>query len=108
MNGSAVLKIRVSKTGNNTYLSQVIQLVIEAENTKSKAQGYADITAKWLFYVAVVSGNIILAYWATTGDFEFALERMVTVLIIACPHALGLAGPLELQDLLPSQRKKDD
>jgi Cu2+-exporting ATPase len=94
VNGSGVLKITVNKTGNDTYLSQVIQLVSEAENTKSKAQGYADIAAKWLFYVAVVCGIITLAYWVTTGDFEFALERMVTVLIIACPHALGLAGPL--------------
>lgn len=94
INGSGVLKITVSRTGNDTYLSQVIQLVSDAESTKSKAQGYADIAAKWLFYVAVVVGIITLAYWATTGDFEFALERMVTVLIIACPHALGLAGPL--------------
>lgn len=94
INGSGVLKINVSRTGNDTYLSQVIQLVSDAESTKSKAQGYADIAAKWLFYVAVVVGIITLAYWATTGDFEFALERMVTVLIIACPHALGLAGPL--------------
>lgn len=94
VNGSGVLKITVSRTGNDTYLSQVIQLVSDAENTKSKAQGYADIAAKWLFYVAVVAGIITLAYWAATGDFEFALERMVTVLIIACPHALGLAGPL--------------
>jgi P-type Cu2+ transporter len=94
LNGTGVLKITVNKTGNDTYLSQVIKLVGDAEKTKSKAQGYADIAAKWLFYVAVVAGIITLAYWAVTGDFEFALERMVTVLIIACPHALGLAGPL--------------
>ncbi|MGN7299903.1 copper-translocating P-type ATPase [Ferdinandcohnia sp. SAFN-114] len=94
VNGSGVLKIKVSKTGNDTYLSQVIKLVSDAEKTKSKAQGYADIAAKWLFYVAVIVGIITFAYWATTGDMEFALERMVTVLIIACPHALGLAGPL--------------
>lgn len=94
INGEGVLKIKVSKTGKDTYLSQVIQLVSDAEQTKSKAQGFADIAAKWLFYVAVVVGIITLAYWMTTGDFEFALERMVTVLIIACPHALGLAGPL--------------
>lgn len=94
INGEGVLKIKVSKTGKDTYLSQVIQLVSDAEQTKSKAQGFADIAAKWLFYVAVVVGVITLAYWMTTGDFEFALERMVTVLIIACPHALGLAGPL--------------
>ncbi|MCK1998341.1 copper-translocating P-type ATPase [Psychrobacillus psychrodurans] len=94
VNGEGVLKIKVSKTGNDTYLAQVIQLVSDAEKTKSKAQGFADIAAKWLFYVAIVAGIITLVYWATTGDFDFALERMVTVLIIACPHALGLAGPL--------------
>lgn len=94
VNGEGVLKIKVSKTGNDTYLAQVIQLVSDAEKTKSKAQGFADIAAKWLFYVAIVAGIITLAYWGTTGDFDFALERMVTVLIIACPHALGLAGPL--------------
>lgn len=94
INGEGVLKIKVSKTGNDTYLAQVIQLVSDAESTKSKAQGFADIAAKWLFYVAVIAGIITMLYWATTGDFEFALERMVTVLIIACPHALGLAMPL--------------
>ena len=94
VNGSGILKITVNKTGNDTYLSQVIQLVSDAEKTKSKAQGYADIAAKWLFYVAVIIGIITLAYWSATSNFEFALERMVTVLIIACPHALGLAGPL--------------
>lgn len=94
VNGEGVLKIKVSKTGNDTYLSQVIQLVSDAEKTKSKAQGFADIAAKWLFYIAVVIGIVTLTYWAITGDFDFALERMVTVLIIACPHALGLATPL--------------
>lgn len=94
INGEGILKIKVSKTGNDTYLAQVIQLVSDAESTKSKAQGFADTAAKWLFYVAVVAGIITMIYWATTGDFEFALERMVTVLIIACPHALGLAMPL--------------
>ncbi|AVQ99798.1 heavy metal translocating P-type ATPase [Oceanobacillus iheyensis] len=94
VNGEGVLKIKVNNTGNDTYLSQVIKLVSDAEKTNSKAQGFADIAAKWLFYVAVVSGIITIAYWSITGDFDFALERMVTVLIIACPHALGLAGPL--------------
>jgi len=94
VNGEGVLKIEVNKVGNDTYLSQVIQLVREAETTKSKAQGFADIAAKWLFYVALVTGIVTLIYWSVTGDFDFALERMVTVLIIACPHALGLAGPL--------------
>src|SRR5690625_456088 len=94
INGEGILKIKINKTGNDTYLSQVIKLVSDAENVKSKAQGFADIAAKWLFYVAVVAGIITIAYWSTTSDFEFALERMVTVLIIACPHALGLAMPL--------------
>lgn len=94
VNGEGVLKIEVNKIGKDTYLSQVVQLVQDAEKTKSKAQGFADIAAKWLFYVAVVIGLLTLIYWSVTGDFDFALERMVTVLIIACPHALGLAGPL--------------
>ncbi|MCM3363957.1 copper-translocating P-type ATPase [Niallia sp. Sow4_A1] len=94
VNGEGVLKIKVSKTGNETYLAQVIKLVSDAEKTKSKAQGFADIAAKWLFYVAIVVGVITFAYWLTTGELDFALERMVTVLIIACPHALGLATPL--------------
>lgn len=94
INGDGVLEIVVSKTGSDTYLAQVIQLVKDAQETKSKAQGFADTAAKWLFYVAVVSGVITLAYWWATDDFDHALERMVTVLIIACPHALGLATPL--------------
>ena len=94
VNGEGVLKIKVNKVGNDTYLAQVIQLVRDAETTKSKAQGFADIAAKWLFYVAVIVGLLTIVYWSVTGDFDFALERMVTVLIIACPHALGLAGPL--------------
>ncbi|WP_128568374.1 copper-translocating P-type ATPase [Lysinibacillus boronitolerans] len=94
INGEGVLKINVSKTGSDTYLAQVIQLVSDAEKTKSKAQGFADTAAKWLFYVAIVAGIITLVYWWSTDDFDFALERMVTVLIIACPHALGLATPL--------------
>lgn len=94
VNGDGVLKIKVSKIGNDTYLSQVIKLVSDAEKSKSKAQGFADIAAKWLFYVALVVGIITFAVWWTNGDLDFALERMVTVLIIACPHALGLATPL--------------
>src|SRR5699024_5522092 len=94
VNGDGVLKINVSKTGNDTYLYEVIKLVSDAEKLESKAQGFAYIAAKWLFYVAVVVGIITFAVWWTNGDLDFALERMVTVLIIACPHALGLATPL--------------
>src|SRR5690625_7140233 len=84
----------VIQTEHDTYLSQVIKLVSEAEKSKSQAQGFADIAAKWLFYVALVVGIITFAVWWANGDLDFALERMVTVLIIACPHALGLATPL--------------
>ncbi|MDZ7836259.1 MAG: hypothetical protein U5K84_13930 [Alkalibacterium sp.] len=69
-------------------------MVRNAQETKSRAQGFADTAAKWLFYVALVAGLITLVVWVNIADFEFALERMVTVLIIACPHALGLAMPL--------------
>lgn len=94
INGEGVLKIKVSKTGEDTYLSQVIQLVKDSESSKSRAQGLADIASKWLFYAAIVVGLITLIFWWTTGEVEFAVERMVTVFIIACPHALGLAIPL--------------
>lgn len=94
INGNGVLKIRVKKVGSDTYLAQVVELVKNAQATKSRAQGFADLAAKWLFYIALGAGLLTLAYWVTAADFEFALERMVTVLIIACPHALGLAMPL--------------
>ena len=94
INGNGVLTINVKKVGSETYLSQVVELVKNAQATKSRAQGFADIAAKWLFYIALGAGILTLAYWITVADFEFALERTVTVLIIACPHALGLAMPL--------------
>lgn len=94
INGNGVLTVQVKKVGSDTYLSQVVELVKNAQATKSRAQGFADLVAKWLFYIAVASGIATLAYWIVATDFEFALQRMVTVLIIACPHALGLAMPL--------------
>ncbi|MDZ7836044.1 MAG: heavy metal translocating P-type ATPase [Alkalibacterium sp.] len=94
INGEGVLTVEVSKVGEETYLSQVVEMVRNAQATKSRAQGFADTAAKWLFYVALVAGLITLFVWINIADFEFALERMVTVLIIACPHALGLAMPL--------------
>ena len=75
-------------------MAQVIQLVQDAQQQKSKTQGLADKAAKWLFYIAVVAGILTFAYWLFAADLAFALERMVTVLVIACPHALGLAVPL--------------
>lgn len=92
-NGS--IKVRVKHTGQNTYLNKVIKMVKEAQSTKSKTQNLANRAAAWLFYLAVSAGVITLAAWLIAGkDFEFALERMVTVMIISCPHALGLAIPL--------------
>ncbi|WP_218162496.1 heavy metal translocating P-type ATPase [Alkalibacterium sp. 20] len=94
INGEGVLTVEVSKVGEETYLSQVVEMVKNAQATKSRAQGFADMAAKWLFYVAVIAGLITMIYWVNVADFEFALARTVTVLIIACPHALGLAMPL--------------
>lgn len=94
INGEGVLQVTVSKTGKDTYLSQVIQLVQDAESSKSRAQGLADIASKWLFYAALIIGVATFVFWTSIGNVDFALERMVTVFIIACPHALGLAIPL--------------
>lgn len=94
INGEGVLKIEVTKVGEDTFLSQVVEMVRNAQATKSRAQGFADTAAKWLFYIALVAGIITQGYWMAAAEFEFALERTVTVLVIACPHALGLAMPL--------------
>ncbi|MBD3661625.1 MAG: cadmium-translocating P-type ATPase, partial [Arenibacter algicola] len=95
INDNGTLKIKVGNTGENSYLSKVIKLVKEAQETKSKTQNLADRAAAWLFYVALGSGIISLIVWLSVGkEFEYALERMVTVMIISCPHALGLAVPL--------------
>ncbi len=95
INGDGLLKFEVTKTGEATFLSQVIKLVQEAQNSKSKTQRLADTAAKWLFYLAVSAGTITFIYWMLSGQgLEFAMERAVTVIIISCPHALGLAIPL--------------
>jgi len=95
INGEGSLVIAVMKTGNETYLSQVITLVREAQESKSRAQDLANRAAKWLFYGALAAGLITFVVWISLGyPVSFAMERMVTVLIIACPHALGLAAPL--------------
>ncbi|WP_411954955.1 heavy metal translocating P-type ATPase [Alkalibacillus sp. S2W] len=89
------LTISVEKTGQDSYLSQVINLVQEAQQSRSKAQDFTDRAAKWLFYIAVLSGVITLVIWLSFGyPFDHSLERMVTVMVITCPHALGLASPL--------------
>jgi Cu2+-exporting ATPase len=95
INGEGVIKFQVNKTGEDTFLSQVIKLVKEAQESRSNTQRLADVAAKWLFYVAVFAGAATFVAWISiTGNLGFAIERAVTVIIIACPHALGLAVPL--------------
>lgn len=95
INGEGAIKFKVNKTGENTFLSQVIRLVKEAQESRSETQLLADKAAKWLFYIAVISGIVTFAAWTVLGrDLNFAVERAVTVIVICCPHALGLATPL--------------
>jgi len=95
LNGEGVIKFKVTKTHSETYLSQIIILVREAQKSRSNTQRLADVAAKWLFYIAVLAGSVTFAVWMIIrGDLSFALERAVTVIVISCPHALGLATPL--------------
>lgn len=95
INGNGALEVIVEHTGKDSYLNKVITLVEEAQKTKSKTQHLADRAAKWLTYIALFAGFATLATWMILGkEFVFALERMVTVMVISCPHALGLAIPL--------------
>src|SRR6266702_2459312 len=88
------LRVRITAVGEETALSGIMRLVAAAQASGSRTQALADRAAAILFYVAVGSGAITLAYWWLSGDKEHALIRTATVLIIACPHALGLAIPL--------------
>ncbi|OYX28793.1 MAG: heavy metal translocating P-type ATPase [Flavobacteriales bacterium 32-35-8] len=95
VNGNSTLKVKVEHTGKDSYLNKVITMVEEAQKTKSKMQNLSDRAAKWLTYIALTIGFGTLAVWLILGfPFVYALERMVTVMVIACPHALGLAIPL--------------
>ncbi|OQM73419.1 heavy metal translocating P-type ATPase [Manganibacter manganicus] len=96
INGAAAVTIKVTATGNATYLSQVIELVKKAQATRSRTQDVANRAAAWLTYIALVAGFGTLFVWWLLLDapLEFAIERMVTVMVVACPHALGLAVPL--------------
>lgn len=95
INGEGSLTIAIQKTGEESYLSQVIKMVKEAQESRSKTQDLANRAAKWLFYIALVAGGTTFTIWVSLGyEFSFAIERMVTVMVIACPHALGLAVPL--------------
>ncbi|MFU8842339.1 MAG: copper-translocating P-type ATPase [Bacteroidales bacterium] len=95
VNGNGSLNIKVVSTGKDSYLSKVVKLVEDAQKIKSKTQNFADRAAKVLTFVALGGGAITLTVWLFLGfPFVFALERMVTVMVISCPHALGLAVPL--------------
>jgi P-type Cu2+ transporter len=95
INSEGSLTAAVEKTGEESYLSQVIEMVKEAQESKSRAQNLANRAAKFLFYVAVLAGSTTFIVWFLFGySVNFSIERMVTVMVIACPHALGLATPL--------------
>ncbi|MFP4070748.1 MAG: heavy metal translocating P-type ATPase, partial [Desulfovibrionales bacterium] len=96
MNGEGSLTVEVRKTGDESFLSQVINLVEEAQKSKSRSQSLANTAAKWLTFVALGAGAVTMAAWLILSEreFVFAMERTVTVMVITCPHALGLAVPL--------------
>ncbi len=95
INGEGSVSIEVRKIGSETYLNQVIELVKRAQESKSKTQDIADNAARWLTIISLSVGFITLMAWLYFGkNSEFAVERAVTVMVISCPHALGLAIPL--------------
>jgi len=96
VNSDGSIKIKIEKTGEDSYLSQVMKLVKEAQSGKSRTQRLADKAAFWLTIIALVSGAITFIAWFGLAhrEFVFALGRSVTVMVITCPHALGLAIPL--------------
>ncbi len=96
INGEGSVVVEIRKTGKDSYLSQVMDLVRQAQESRSRTQDLANRAALWLTLIAIGAGSLTLFAWlAIAGKgFAFALERMVTVMVIACPHALGLAVPL--------------
>jgi Cu2+-exporting ATPase len=96
INGEGSIKIKVEKTGDETFLSQVVKMVRLAQESKSKTQNFANKAAFWLTIVAITAGAITMIVWLVIegSTFNFALSRTVTVMVITCPHALGLAIPL--------------
>lgn len=96
INGEGSLKIEVEKIGDETFLSQIVKMVKEAQESKSKTQNFANRAAFWLTIVAITAGALTMFVWLvfTGQSFNFALSRTVTVMVITCPHALGLAIPL--------------
>ncbi len=95
VNGDGSLRVRIDATGDETTLAGIMRLVEEAQESKSKTQVLADRAAGWLFYVAVAAAAVTAIAWTVAVSFDATvIERVVTVLVIACPHALGLAIPL--------------
>lgn len=95
VNGESAITVEVRRTGDETYLAQVIDLVRKAQESRSKTQDLANRAAMWLTLIAIGGGTATLLGWLAAGSpFDFALSRMVTVMVITCPHALGLAIPL--------------
>lgn len=95
INGSGTIQVKVTAVGEASYLSQVMDIIKQAQNDKSRAELLSDKVAGYLFYFAVSVGVIAFFIWMLIDNhIDFALERLVTVLVIACPHALGLAIPL--------------
>ena len=97
LNGAGALRVTVTGTGDRTALAGIMRLVAEAQRSKSRAQALADRAAFWLTWIALGSGALTFIAWLVAGaSASTAVERLVTVLVIACPHALGLAVPLVL------------
>src|SRR4029078_7811948 len=92
----SAIRVRVDAVGADTALAGIQRLVAQAQESHSRAQALADRFAGLLFYVAAASGAVTFAVWSALGEFDNAVERTVTVLVIACPHALGLAIPLTI------------
>ncbi|HXG23655.1 MAG TPA: copper-translocating P-type ATPase, partial [Chthonomonadales bacterium] len=95
VNGEGALRVKVTRVGEGTTLSQIMRLVEEAQQSRSRFQNLADRAASWLTLIAITAGALTFAAWSLAGTgLDFRLSRAVTVLVIACPHALGLAIPL--------------
>ncbi|MDD1753224.1 MAG: heavy metal translocating P-type ATPase, partial [Methanotrichaceae archaeon] len=95
INGEGSISLEVKKIGSETYLNQIIELVRQAQESKSRTQDLADKAARWLTIISLSVGAVTFVAWLYFGkDSTFAVERAVTVMVISCPHALGLAVPL--------------
>ena len=95
VNGAGSLRVEVTGTGERTALANIMRLVEQAQTSRSRAQALADRAAFFLTLVAIAAGVMTLVVWTALGaPGAFAVERVVSVLVVACPHALGLAVPL--------------